>query len=64
MTWKSLNMVRGYELINCGVVCVCGNYILFRELFSKFFSNIIGLSGHRNKRKSVLEITKMYNFLL
>ena len=28
----------------------------------RFFANIIGLPGHRNKRKSVLEITKMYYF--
>ena len=27
-----------------------------------FFANIIGLPGHRNTRKSVLEITKMYYF--
>ena len=28
----------------------------------RYFVNIIGLPGHRNKRKSVLEITKMYNY--
>ena len=27
-----------------------------------FFSNIIGLPEHKNKRKSDLEITKMYYF--
>ena len=32
---------------------------LFQEMFWMFFANIIGLPGHRNKRKSVLEITKM-----
>ena len=31
-------------------------------LFHEFFSNIIGLTERRNKRKSVLEITKMYYF--
>ena len=36
-------------------------YTLFHEFFRTWvFSNIIGLPGHRNKRKSVLEITKMY----
>ena len=38
-------------------------YTLFHENILKFFSNIIGLPEHRNKRKSVLEITKMYYFL-
>ena len=38
------------------------NYTLFHEKISKFFSNIIGLPECRNKRKSVLEITKMYYF--
>ena len=37
-------------------------YTLFHELFSTFVSNIIGLPERRNKRKSVLEITKMYYF--
>ena len=31
-------------------------------LFRKFVANIVGLPGHRNKRKSVLEITKLYSF--
>ena len=31
-------------------------------MFSTFFSNIIGLPERRNKRKSVLEITKIYYF--
>ena len=31
------------------------------RIFRVFF-NIIGLPGHRNKRESVLEITKMYNY--
>ena len=33
-------------------------YTLFHELFSTFFSNIIGLPERRNKRKSVLKIVK------
>ena len=32
------------------------------KCFRLFFSNIIGLPEHRNKRKSVLEIRKMYYF--
>ena len=32
------------------------------SMFRTFFANIIGLPGHKNKRKSVLEITKMYYF--
>ena len=32
------------------------------NFFRRFFSNIIDLPEHRNKRKSVLEITKMYYF--
>ena len=40
------------------------NYTLFNEMFRTFFfANIIGLPGHRNRRKSVLEITKIYYFL-
>ena len=37
-------------------------YTLFHKILSTFFANIISLPGHRNKRKSVLEITKMYYF--
>ena len=37
-------------------------YTLFDEKMSTFFSNIIGLPERRNKRKSVLEITKIYYF--
>ena len=33
-------------------------YTLFHDFISTFFSNIIGLPERRNKRKSVLEITK------
>ena len=43
-------------------VLVYCNYTLFHEMFSTFVSNIIGLPERRNKRKSVLEITKMYYF--
>ena len=31
-------------------------------IYRACFSNIIGLPGHRNKRKPVLEITKMFHF--
>ena len=34
------------------------------KIFWEFFANIISLPGHRNKRKSVLEITKMYYFYI
>ena len=37
-------------------------YTLFHEKMSTFISNIIGLPERRNKRKSVLEIIKMYSF--
>ena len=37
-------------------------YTLFHEIFSTFFGNKISLPERRNKRKSVLEITKMYYF--
>ena len=37
-------------------------YTLLHENKLTFFANITGLSGHSNKRKSVLEITKMYYF--
>ena len=37
-------------------------YTLFHEIFSTFFLNKISLPERRNKRKSVLEITKMYYF--
>ena len=37
-------------------------YTLFHEFFSTFFWNKISLPERRNKRKSVLEITKMYYF--
>ena len=36
------------------------DYTLFHEIFSTFFKNKISLPERRNKRKSVLEITKMY----
>ena len=49
-------LVRGHTVRRCHV------YTLFHEMFSTFFSNIIGLPERRNKRKSVLEITKMYYF--
>ena len=32
------------------------------KMFRRLFSNIIGLPERRNKRKSVLEIKKMYYF--
>ena len=38
------------------------NYTLFHEKNSTFFSNNISFPERRNKRKSVLEITKMYYF--
>ena len=38
------------------------HYTLLHNIFRMFFANIIGLPGLRNKRKSVLEITKMYYF--
>ena len=42
----------------------CQNYFytLFHEKCSTFFSNNISFPERRNKRKSVLEITKMYYF--
>ena len=52
--------------INIVHSCYCGqihvDYTLFHENVLIFFSNIIGLLERRNKRKSVLEITKMYYF--
>ena len=42
--------------------CFSNNSTLFHEKKIKFFSNIISLPERRNKRKSVLEITKMYYF--
>ena len=41
---------------------VMDTYTLFHENILKFFFNIVGLPERRNKRKSVLEITKMYYF--
>ena len=38
------------------------NYTLFHEIVKTFFANIISLPVHRNKRKSVLEITKNVQF--
>ena len=32
-------------------------YTMFHQFLRTFFANIIGLPGHSNKRKSVLEIT-------
>ena len=37
-------------------------YSLFHEMFRTFFANTIGLPGCKNKRESVLEITKMFYF--
>ena len=37
-------------------------YPVPRKKIQRFFSNITGLPERRNKRKSVLEITKMYYF--
>ena len=37
-------------------------YTVFHEHVSTFFLNKISLPERRNKRKSVLEITKMYYF--
>ena len=45
------NMVFKYDVHRHGI-----------EQLDGFFSNIIGLLERRNKRKSVLEITKMYYF--
>ena len=42
--------------------CYALPYTLFHEMFSTFFKNKISLPERRNKRKSVLEITKMYYF--
>ena len=39
-------------------------YSLFYEILRTFFVNIIGLPWHRNKRKSVLEIPKMFSFYI
>ena len=39
-------------------------YTLFHEKISTVFFNKISLPERRNKRKSVLEITKMYYFLI
>ena len=37
-------------------------YTLFHEKMSTFFWNKISLPERRNKRKSVLELTKIYYF--
>ena len=42
----------------CSIAC----QDLLHKFFFTFFANITGLPGHRNKRKSVFEITKMYYF--
>ena len=52
-------MTHGYVVVNRLTEL---NYTLFHEMFSLGFFNIIGLPERRNKRKSVLEITKMYYF--
>ena len=50
-----------YWYTSC-VDCNAAYYTLFHEIFSTFFFNKISLPERRNKRKSVLEITKMYYF--
>ena len=47
----------------CVLLC-CFIYTLFHEFVSTFFWNKISLPERRNKRKSVLEITKMYYFYI
>ena len=42
--------------------CPPEDYTLFHEQISTYFGNNISLPERRNKRKSVLEITKMYYF--
>ena len=37
---------------------------LSHEIFRTFFDNVIGLPGHKNKRKSVLEIKTNYYFYI
>ena len=44
--------------------CATGTYTLFDEKCSTFFFNKISLPERRNKRKSVLEITKMYYYYI
>ena len=48
------------ETLDCDPILL--PYTLFHEIFSTFVWNKISLPEHRNKRKSVLEITKMYYF--
>ena len=63
-------VIRGNFIVNTRTRAILGflfddhyiAYTLLHEHFRRFFSNIIGLPEHRNKRKSVLEITKMYYF--
>ena len=45
MMYKTLHLVNN-------------SHTLFHEFFRTFSADIIGLPGHRNKRESVLEITK------
>ena len=44
------------------LIQVYSDYTLFHEKISTLFFNKISLPEPRNKRKSVLEITKMYYF--
>ena len=52
------------KLIPCipRIQSVYVTYTLFHNFFSTFFINKISLPERRNKRKSVLEIIKMYYF--
>ena len=53
---------RGYEVSWPFSHMFVTIYTLFHKFFSTFFWNKISLLERRNKRKSVLEITKMYYF--
>ena len=55
-------LVPLYELLFLKLIGF--TYTQFHEKTSAFFSNIIGLPERRNKRKNVLEITKMYYFFI
>ena len=57
-----LHLTPQLAVITSGVQVVQYNYTLLHKIFSTFFSNNISFLERRNKRKSVLEITKMYYF--
>ena len=62
MAYRYMTELSGMDTIETNFTCIVVIYTLFHEFVSTFFSNIIGLPERRNKRKSVLEITKMYYF--